>query len=1691
VAGVLAFICATGSLAFEPVRSLLVRTTVSAALALKGFELRNAVVRLSRSQLSVGKLAVNDYSGAPFLDADSVQIRYAIHGLHLSINDVDIERPHLVLRREADGTFNASRLLNGEPKGGFNDNAPARSRGKLVLSGVKLSIQVRNGSIDFQNPQAPARPGRSLALNHIMVSARFDPARPSRGLVTASLSAPDTAAVPIRVSFLENDRTRFATLDVDASKVPLAPILDFMVSSPAFIVERGNADLAVRGYAVAWPDQNGPQWHVLARGTLHNGRLTVTPLIAPARDLTGRLQFMDGVLTLPGITGNVARAGMTAYGSIILLPAPQLDLFVRTAGPLLQIRNMLAISKGLPLTGHIDARARINGTPTDPRVSVNLDFPHGLRYAHTPLARASVALVYYRNHVALPLVSGRSAGFDIDGSGDVDLGAQKKATPSGQFIVSLRGPSAAIPWIANLDDCGTLSGRVTLSGPLTQLEGSGFLRLNGSRSSVRTTFSATHDRFTLGPLLALDRHGGSLWLAASISRRGNRGSDAHLVAHDFALELNGRRTVLPGVFDRPFGMPATSARIDGVLAETGPLTSAQFNTRLRERNLTIGGTSYGDLELTGFGQAGLGWLHINGSNARIAGIPIRNANVVAGFRANQIRIYGASANVAGGLIALGGELSTRGAHPQAPTLVALARGIELGSLHGIGIPTSAGVLTAFGRLSGTRAHPRASMSGVVSNAEFAGTRLSGDTHIDYNGRQVIVGESRVLLGSGSALNTNGTITGLGRNASPADVKLSIMGQMREGDMREIAGLNLPAALPLTGSIDATIRASGTLASPVVDGSVESPVGTARGVTFEDLRARFGLQRGSLSLSGGHIVIGTSAMDVGGEITPASAAVRLSSPHLDLSDFNDFYGGKDVAEGVGSLHMSLATYGSSSSATGDLAFNDAEIAHVPLGSLRGSFSKQARSIVATINQRGPLARSTVNATVSFQDKNRRAPDFANVMLDVNGSARDIDLGMLVPLLPAAAQGLRGRLDVAAAARGRVGQLVENAHFKLANGFIGKERIDELSGGVSGDNSSVRVDALRLSVGGIALAARAAYSRGGHIAGHAVVQTNDVRKVARIIHAQSPLSGSAAIALDAAGTTARPHVHAFVHAGRGSAFGVSYQGFDADARYAPDVLEVRKASLELAPGDGSVVADGRVPLTIGPQPLGQRESSTRNSLAVNIRASGFDLSVLNPVLGQRGSLGGKFDFRAAARGSLGRPKLTGVGSLRDATVRSKLETVPLTGLNADLALANDTITLTKFHGTLGKGSIDASGVARFVPVDSGSGGDRLAYSARVSAKNANLTVPQLFNGILNMNLGLQGTRSQPQLSGTIDVSDTDVPFAGILALASGTSSGTPQQAAVIPGVPPLQKGHTVAYGGSIYGDQVHLVVPTPKAVKQRLRPSAPIALDIMATADKNVQTTGLVSATGTGSIHIGGTAASPSLQGMLRVVRGQVGLFDTTFDLQRGFVAFHPRDGFLPTVDAVAVAYRPEAEVMATVEGRVDQLKTQITSDPAMPEHVILANILHINEINQALSGGGAQQAPNAGAAIGNFVGSAVTGKLLSALNYGLEQTLHVEQINLAFDSNGLPSLELRKQYGPHTYAMFRQSFAVPPQQAYGIVYTLRNALEMDFEQRMNPPGSSTGQGPFASTRSTLFQVTARFDAHRRTHKPNHNAQKVHL
>lgn len=157
-----------------------------------------------------------------------------------------------------------------------------------------------------------------------------------------------------------------------------------------------------------------------------------------------------------------------------------------------------------------------------------------------------------------------------------------------------------------------------------------------------------------------------------------------------------------------------------------------------------------------------------------------------------------------------------------------------------------------------------------------------------------------------------------------------------------------------------------------------------------------------------------------------------------------------------------------------------------------------------------------------------------------------------------------------------------------------------------------------------------------------------------------------------------------------------------------------------------------------------------------------------------------------------------------------------------------------------------------------------------------------------------------------------------------------------------------------------------------------------------------------LHVTGTAAGPVVDGRVSSEQGNLTFPKAKLDVTRAIVEFQPTasSGIHPTVDLTAEGTvtpssstssdygAPTYLVTLTLEGNLEQMALDLTSDPQLPRLEILS-LLISGRVNPLAASGSDTSAADAALA---FAGSQLASPLTRFLEQGLEKTLNL-QLNL--------------------------------------------------------------------------------------------------
>jgi hypothetical protein len=1656
---------------------------------------------------SAQHILVSYDSGGPFARSDRA------YGLRRVV----ALQPSFYLTRYDDGTLNISPLLSSGPAATAapaQNGPPLRfateiSDGSFVFADpTSVDPRGRKFSVVDINATADVDKGRDT---HGVLTALFNGFGPGGSAHMTRISGKLT----------EDDRSKYALASLAAPDLDFVPIVDGFVSTRSFAMHAGTADVELRAFDAGYDPAAGPQWRLSGEGAVHGARLTVVPLDVPLRDLSGRMHFDGGRLSFTQTSGSAAGIPVAVDGGLQLIGGVTLSIGASFEADAARVRRLFKVANDLPLRGDVAAHVFITGPPSDVHARAALRGISSLSYQDISLADFAGDMYYADGHVTLTAIDGTYDNGAVHGGGDLAVAQDGTPTllellgrvpaaglpfaanlnpgGDGAAIASFSGPFASLSGegyaqVTGGDGVGIRA--VAQAGPQRFSAGAIVKGTDGGELMLEAGIDrpANAPRTIEGVALARDIDldlregsyglpgvGGSIALPSiAATLDGAAWLDGPQAAPQLGVDLLANGLVVAGYRLGEGRAIATGsagsirvARLsfdgpDGTLASSGFASASPSNGKYALALHGSGSTDIASLpglpsSLRARGRSnatfdavmsGGRWTmsgDANSANATIAGIPVHTLDAtMTGGGGLPTQVFAATADAAGGAIAATGTVPHGGVNPD--TLAIWADALDMRQMKSLGVPLSAGSTTAFAQIGGSMDALRASAQAAVSGGRYQSVPISGDIDVQYGGGTLTARAGRVAY-SGNRVEVNGSISDLASGAPLASDPLNVHARMRVGDLGGLLNSYMPREATLTGVVGGAMRLRGTLGAPSVDGVIYSDGGTVRGVAFKNFHGGVHLEHGMLALRNGQVRFGTSLITLAGDLSPSDIHVRSTSPHVDLSDFNDFFDGYDTLDGIGSWSVAFTSSPATVAANGRIDFNGAALAGYPLGVVDATFASSNNELLATLSQRGPADNAQLAGSASFASRRSGLPDLRNAEFNVHGGVTGVDLGIVMPLIRHEDIGLTGSLDIAGQLRGKLAHPSAIATFALRDGHLGKLAINTLSGSLASDGKSFGLTDARLQLPFAQADGSAQFGPGDRIVGSAGLDAQDLAKVAAAFGQPGIVEGAAKMSLSVNGTFRKPRVQAVVAGGTGSLLGVRYDSMNANVEFQPGELDVSDARLALASNRGALTLAGTLPLQLKPLALGPKGKP----INLRLTADHVDLAAFDPLTNHYATLTGTLDSTASATGLAGNPVLGGSATLRGASVQSPFETVPLTGVAADLSLAQDTVTLSRFRGSLGSGDVVAKASAHVVPAVGLRSNPGFQYSGTIAFNSANVDVPGWLAGTLNGNFSLTKSGVNPYLDGTITASDALVPFSAIYTLATAFGQGSSTQSAPgpVPGVPSPLPGRTVAYAGSIYGGGFHLVSSeAPATPKPSILSLPAMHLNVTAAAGKRVRIKGgALDLTAAGKLTIGGRLSAPTLDGAFSSTRGQVTYFDTVFRIDSGTVTFDSSQGLLPSLDVRATTNTGGSQITLAISGRVDRLNTDMSSNPSMSRDEIAATLLHASVVTGLTSSPSQAQSVLTGEAQAYF-NAQLTRSLLFPLESYLAETLDIEQINFIFDQNGQPAIEIRKLFTPTIYGIYRSTVRLPVTQSFGVAYLLRDTTSLELLQTQSPTGVST-------------------------------------
>ncbi len=925
------------------------------------------------------------------------------------------------------------------------------------------------------------------------------------------------------------------------------------------------------------------------------------------------------------------------------------------------------------------------------------------------------------------------------------------------------------------------------------------------------------------------------------------------------------------------------------------------------------------------------------------------------------------ASVLGGVLTAQGTMKNVGDDSRTSVSAAL-RGVSLARLRQVflHVGTQPGV-AVHGALDATAtaswgktlddltAHVDAAANGQVfrpgGTQDATAVPVESVIHGTYNGtsKQLTVQNSYLRTAQ-----TNVALNGVAGRRSSLAMKVQANDLREVAEMAELFRTAAPAEslrqLDLAGEASFEGQVQGTTAAPHLTGALSAANVHVNGTDWKAVQAQIDLspshaevERAEIaSASGGRIGLSASAgLDNWSFTDQNPVQVHLSASRMDVAELAKL--AEQPIPVTGKLNASLLLHGSGANPQGNghVSLAGVTVYDEPVRSASLSFSGDGNDVHADLSARLVGGEVVGKATIRPHAKTYAA------QLTVSG----IDLGKL-HAVEARGMQVSGAVTLQASGQGSFDHPQMDASVEIPALAIGGQTISALKLDAHVADRVAHAE-LSSSVMGAALQGKAAVELSGDYLADAALDTKAF-SLKPLLAAYAPD--------EAADVNGQAEVHATLHGplkNRGQIeahamiplLKLGYGNHIELAAAAPIQIDYKNGIVNLQPAsirgtDTDLKLQAVIP-TSGDAPASLLAQGT-----VNLQL----LQIFNPDLQSSGEL----RLNINSHGPLDSRNLGGEIDVVNVSFLSADLPVGLQHGNGVLTLSADRLNIDRLQGTVGGGTVTAQGGIVLRP--------QLQFNMGVAAQGVRLLYPQGMRENMDATLRLTGALNHAALGGTMNVSDLSfTPTFDLTAFIRQFSSG--------------------------------VQAPPQRGFAQNL------ALNIAVRSTNNVN---LVSRTlsvgGTANLQVRGTAAQPVILGRVNLSGGDIIANGNRFVLTGGTVQFVNPSETEPVVNLMLTTSIQQYNINLRFNGPVEQLRTEYSSDPALPTADII-NLLAFGQTTEA----SAQNPMTANQQAESLVASQVSSQVTSRVSKiaGISQ-LSISPVLAQSSSQGPPGANITIQ-----------------------------------------------------------------------------------
>ena len=968
----------------------LLRSAISSAGRAAGYGVGYDRLTLGRGRLSIARPDITGVAGAPLFTARKIDVAYSLRDIFRSpylygIHSVEVDRPKLTIIHYKDGSYNF-KLPPSNPK---------QRAAPFTIPAIRLVL--KDGSIGILDETRIFRHSRRLTIENIQLWADVDPHRRSH-VVGGLTILEEGGKFPFSGAGTLDEARGYELSHIRAKTLALSPLLDYALNSTTLHVSGGVLnDIDARFYGLR--DAHGVmQRHVAATANLDHFQPYLGSIAKPLRDGRGSLRVYDDGLTIPKVDGSIAGVPVRIAGGIYNLAKPTLRLGVAGRGDLRDLITLSDTAKKFPISGPIAFALFVEGEATQPTTLASFSSPR-VTYQRIPLDAPSGLVALHGTSTSILRANASYDGIGVGARGNIV--AQKHTNVD--LVAQVSAPAQRIPYAAQILGAMTVAGTVVAAGTDAKLDTSGvFDGQTATQHLAGTLAVSAQGEGTIGPITLEGPGGRELYARVALDRPRASGGAAFVALQNFRVTTRGEQPALPGIalasappidgildadvagaFEGKRYVLAGNARAHDAVALGYPIEDLSFRGNVRDDPIVAGELRYrGSLDALARASGGKFVAHgrvdvpveiladapgkvvaqisdARFDGASVGGVALGGFEGTVGLRGKAVDVYAARARIEGQ------DVVARGSFGNGGTLDVSASDIDLAALRGAGLPLRAGTVSAIARIGGTAAAPLVE-GGVVasdvrsSDPKLGALPLAAATGLSFAGDRLTLRDGSILAGPAVA-TLDGSVTGVRSN--PKAAQYDFDASVHQADIGTFARLVRAPQYP-EGTLDASVHVAGRGSAAAVAGRVTIPQGSINGLHYRDATVALSGTAAAIAARDGHVTVGSSTLDVSGTFARNGQSVVVRAPHVDLSDFNDYFDYGDTLGGRGTVDLALRNEPNRIVADGYLQFAGTRFRRFDAGNTHADFATRGRTIHMDVAAGGASGHLRANGDITL-------------------------------------------------------------------------------------------------------------------------------------------------------------------------------------------------------------------------------------------------------------------------------------------------------------------------------------------------------------------------------------------------------------------------------------------------------------------------------------------------------------------------------------------------------------------------------------------------------------------------------------------------------------------------------------------------------------------------------------------------------